>query len=409
MSYVRRLRALLAATAALLASAVATPARRGAGAAACGAVVVVALGGLLGWASLFPMPDGQVAIKVTPTPIGSSASAPVSAPSPVSTQAPGQAQEVASFHQIIMPDLVVIDPAGLDARQLARLGRIRGLRNLLAVDGASITVGGQHANVIGVNPSQYRPWTPLATASNQQLWDSLASGNFLAAPAVRHQFGLQRGTSYPLTGTGTVPMDFGGPAQGIAGIDVVVNSSVSAQLGLIHNVAALVNAPGVAITRLRHEVRLAVGHTPSIVLLRSPALPVGSATSGGGRPATYIQLFQASAAQFCPGLSWTVLAAIGQIESADGTNDGPSSAGALGPMQFMPATWKTWGITAFGEPAPPNIMDPYDAVPSAARYLCASGGSTAAGLPGAIFAYNHAHWYVSEVLGLAQEYAHADG
>jgi membrane-bound lytic murein transglycosylase B len=108
-------------------------------------------------------------------------------------------------------------------------------------------------------------------------------------------------------------------------------------------------------------------------------------------------------------MSWTVLAAIGQIESGDGTNNGPSPAGALGPMQFMPATWATWGMTAFGETGPPNIMDPFDAVPAAARYLCAAGAGTPAGLSRAIFAYNHADWYVAEVLALAKQYAQAYG
>jgi len=112
---------------------------------------------------------------------------------------------------------------------------------------------------------------------------------------------------------------------------------------------------------------------------------------------------------YCPGLPWTVLAAIGQIESGFRANPGVSSAGALGPMQFLPSTWAEWGITGFGERGPPNIMDPFDAVPSAARYLCAAGGATAAGLPRAIFAYNHADWYVSEVLALAQQYQHAYG
>ncbi len=104
-------------------------------------------------------------------------------------------------------------------------------------------------------------------------------------------------------------------------------------------------------------------------------------------------------------MSWTVLAAIGQIESGDRSNPGVSSAGALGPMQFLPSTWAEWGITAFGETGAPNIMDPFDAVPSAARLLCAAGGGTPAGLGGAIFAYNHATWYVNEVIALAQEYA----
>ncbi len=100
-----------------------------------------------------------------------------------------------------------------------------------------------------------------------------------------------------------------------------------------------------------------------------------------------------------------MLAAIGQIESGDGANMGPSSAGALGPMQFLPSTWATWGITAFGETGPPNIMDPYDAVPAAARLLCADGAGSPGGVRGAIFAYNHATWYVNEVLALAQQYA----
>jgi membrane-bound lytic murein transglycosylase B len=101
-----------------------------------------------------------------------------------------------------------------------------------------------------------------------------------------------------------------------------------------------------------------------------------------------------------------VLAAIGQIESEDGTNDGPSPAGALGPMQFEPSTWAVWGIDGFGQTGPPDILNPYDAVPSAARMLCADGAAAGgASLSAAIFDYNHANWYVSEVLSLAAEYA----
>jgi membrane-bound lytic murein transglycosylase B len=85
---------------------------------------------------------------------------------------------------------------------------------------------------------------------------------------------------------------------------------------------------------------------------------------------------------------------------------GPSTAGALGPMQFLPSTWSAWGISGFGEAGPPNVMDPFDAVPSAARMLCADGaGPGGQGLRQAIFDYNHADWYVDEVLTLAAEYA----
>ena len=134
-------------------------------------------------------------------------------------------------------------------------------------------------------------------------------------------------------------------------------------------------------------------------------LPVATNVPTTGVPGSYLTLYKASAEMYCPGMSWTVLAAIGEIESGNGANDGPSSAGALGPMQFMPATWAEWGINGFGQTGPPDIMNPLDAVPSAARMLCADGAGNPATLRGAIFAYNHATWYVDEVLALASEYA----
>jgi hypothetical protein len=325
----------------------------------------------------------------------------------------GTAQTAAAFHQVVLPDLAVIEAGGISDASLARIGAIHGVRQTLALDGAQVTSGGAKVNVIGVNAQQFRAWTPLKTGSDQRLWTVLDSGGFVAATSARRHLGLHKGDSYSFTGTSTVSLKFAGAAPlGVAGIDVVVSSQVSARLGLIHHVAALISAPGLSIKKLKHKVGAALGGaSASLITLRPQHAPPPVATSHvpSGKPTSYIQLFQESAAQYCPGLPWTVLAAIGQIESGDGANSGPSTAGALGPMQFLPSTWAAWGITAFGESGPPNIMDPFDAVPSAARYLCAAGGATAAGLSGAIFAYNHADWYVSEVLGLAKEYQQAYG
>jgi murein DD-endopeptidase MepM/ murein hydrolase activator NlpD len=112
-----------------------------------------------------------------------------------------------------------------------------------------------------------------------------------------------------------------------------------------------------------------------------------------------LALWQQAGAQY--DVPWQVLAAINKIESNFGRNMGPSSAGAIGWMQFMPSTWMTWGVDANGD----GIADPWnatDAIFSAARYL------QAAGAPGdlyrAVFAYNHADWYVNEVLSLAGLY-----
>jgi len=98
------------------------------------------------------------------------------------------------------------------------------------------------------------------------------------------------------------------------------------------------------------------------------------------------------------GIPWQVLASINKIESNFGRNMGPSSAGAVGWMQFMPDTWLRWGVDASGD----GIADPWnaeDAVHAAARYLAAAEGRT--DISRAIFAYNHAQWYVDDVLELA--------
>ena len=154
----------------------------------------------------------------------------------------------------------------------------------------------------------------------------------------------------------------------------MVNARTSRALGLVHQVAGADQRPGRGLAALTSEVRAVSGRGARIVSLRSEQLPVSRAASGQ-LPGSYLALFKQSAADYCPGLSWTVLAAIGQIESADGTNVGPSSAGALGPMQFLPSTWSEWGITGFGQTGPPDVMNPYDAVPSAARMLCADGAA----------------------------------
>src|SRR5206468_5670599 len=90
------------------------------------------------------------------------------------------------------------------------------------------------------------------------------------------------------------------------------------------------------------------------------------------------------------GVPWNLLAAINQIETDFGRiRRQVSSAGALGWMQFMPGTWKTYGVDASGD----GIADPYnpvDAIYAAARYLKAAGGATDP--RGAVLAYNHAGW-----------------
>jgi cell wall-associated NlpC family hydrolase len=140
-----------------------------------------------------------------------------------------------------------------------------------------------------------------------------------------------------------------------------------------------------------------------------PRTATATATAAGSTiPTAMLNLYQEGAAT-CNGLPWTVLAAIGTVESDNGqstqpgVHTGANSAGAEGPMQFEPATF-----AAFAGPVPPGGTDPptpydaADAVFAAARFLCANGAKGGANLSTAVFAYNHSTTYVSQVLTLAQ-------
>jgi murein DD-endopeptidase MepM/ murein hydrolase activator NlpD len=116
-------------------------------------------------------------------------------------------------------------------------------------------------------------------------------------------------------------------------------------------------------------------------------------------PPFLLPIYQACGTQY--GIPWEVLAGINKIETGFGTNLNVSTAGAEGWMQFLPSSWRAYGVDANGD----GRKDPYnpvDAICAAARLLKASGGQN--DLRGAIFSYNHANWYVDEVLLYARQY-----
>jgi len=107
-----------------------------------------------------------------------------------------------------------------------------------------------------------------------------------------------------------------------------------------------------------------------------------------------------SAAATCPGLAPDVLVAIAQVESGLGLRPGPSAAGAQGPMQFLPATWATYGVDGDGD-GRADVMNSVDALHGAVRLLCANGGADPERLGSALWNYNHSDDYVRHVLGMA--------
>lgn len=167
-----------------------------------------------------------------------------------------------------------------------------------------------------------------------------------------------------------------------------------------------------------------------VVLVAAAVSGVVSAVFGGGDsanasqpsqaalsdiPGNYLALYR-QAATTCPGLDWSILAAIGKIESnhgrspLPGVHSGSNYAGAGGPMQFLQSTFDSVVERHHippGGSTPPSRYNPHDAIYAAAAYLCESGARDERDIYGAIYTYNHADWYVSQVLNQAAQYKQA--
>ncbi|MDQ3502806.1 MAG: lytic transglycosylase domain-containing protein, partial [Actinomycetota bacterium] len=324
--------------------------------------------------------------------------APVPAP-PVLPAPAGPGPEVAPLTDLRAPDLLVTVPATLRPEQVAALNALPNLAALSVVDAGTVRVAGQDARLLGVDPSSFRAFTPQETARSDELWQAVARGEVAPTYILARDRQLTLGGPITMAGSAEVPGRVGALAAfGLPGVDLVTDTTKARALGVVPASAVLVSAPRTSITALKKAIQGALGPEAVVDVLRPEVV-----RSAKGKPRNYRDLYIDSA-RYCKGLSWTVLAAIGQVESAHGQHLGPSSAGALGPMQFLPSTWAAYGVDGDGDGSA-DIMSPYDAVPSSAAYLCRFGANRGPdGLYDAIFAYNRADWYVQKVLGLAAQY-----
>jgi hypothetical protein len=168
----------------------------------------------------------------------------------------------------------------------------------------------------------------------------------------------------------------------------------------------------------------AYGVAEDLGLLDSPAAAKPAHSTRPGRqtgpsaaaradiPAGYLVLYRRAAGR-CPGLSWSVLAAVGKVESdhgrspLPGVRSGWNRAGAAGPMQFgigvgrAGNAWARYGRDFDGD-GRTSVYDPGDAIPAASNYLCDAGAPRR--LNRALYAYNHSWTYVAKVKQLARRY-----
>ncbi len=145
---------------------------------------------------------------------------------------------------------------------------------------------------------------------------------------------------------------------------------------------------------LSREARATLDARSRLVALTPPTtLPLSAFRTGPTLPARTLQLLYRDAERRF-GVDWEVLAAVNFVETGFNKLRSRSSAGAQGPMQFMPATWRAYGLGG-------NVHEPRDAILGAANYLRASGAKR--DLRRALYAYNHSNRYVDAVAAFAAQ------
>lgn len=157
---------------------------------------------------------------------------------------------------------------------------------------------------------------------------------------------------------------------------------------------------------------LACAAALGLLILVPVVLSGGRASSqpgpaAGDIPQDLLTLYVA-AAESC-GMPWEVLASVGKVETdhgrstLPGVRSGTNHAGAAGPMQFLAATWATYGRDGDGD-GDRDVYSPADAIAGAAAYLCANGAAEPDRVRDALWHYNHDDAYVDEVLHIAASY-----
>ncbi|HET6908874.1 MAG TPA: lytic transglycosylase domain-containing protein [Mycobacteriales bacterium] len=313
-----------------------------------------------------------------------------------------------ALRRLTPPDAMVTLPAPVTAHQLARVKHLYDVRAVAVADQGDMNVGGHRVRVLGLALGA-RGFTPRFTAVSRPLWLSLLRGDMTVDFSLAGRMRNALGATLPVSGRGASlhSVRVGAFATiGLGATQALVDSSMSGALRLSLHRVLIVSAPDRSIDGLRSDLQWVLGPRAHVHIVRPQQVnqAVISVYAQSVIPAGYLRLYRAAAAT-CRGLPWTVLAAIGTVETGNGANTSTSSKGAMGPMQFLPSTFVAYAVDGDGDGVA-NIQDPADAIYSAARYLCAWGaGLGGQSLYAAIFAYNHADWYVRAVIRLAVAYS----
>jgi hypothetical protein len=170
---------------------------------------------------------------------------------------------------LIEATVLVTNRRPMSAHTLRALRHVAGATATQTVAAGRAKVDGHHAYVLGVDPAKFRPWTPRLTMRSQALWRSIARGELTASFDMGHQAGLPLGATVPVKAAHKAPVRVGAFASvGMAGVDAVMSSARSTQIGLKPHTGVIISAPHADAVTVRQAVRNVVGSHAHVWLLR---------------------------------------------------------------------------------------------------------------------------------------------
>ena len=199
--------------------------------------------------------------STTLPPVASASSASV-APASLPVPAAGQLPALPPLRALRSADAIVMFSSPISADQESRLSHLKGVVATAVADTGTVDLAGAQAVTYGVDPQSFRAFTPQSSASVDKLWEYLAAGALVSSYDMASDRHLQLGVLDPVMPAGATQATQGWmgafASLGLPGVDLLVGSTYSSQLGLTPRSAMVVSAPSVSATVLQKEIQQSV-------------------------------------------------------------------------------------------------------------------------------------------------------
>jgi peptidoglycan DL-endopeptidase CwlO len=260
--------------------------------------------------------------------------------------------QVAPLRRLSHPDVIVVSDQPLPRQAVAAVRQLRGVQAAVTADAARVAVNGKDIAVLGVNPSQFRGFAAKPTASDTNLWRSVAGGDIAVSYTMGRQGKLPVGTLVRVSGRQNMTLPVGGLGTvGIGGVDAIISTPVARSLGFPAHNAIVISAPRAQMAGLTTRVKSVVPGSAAV----EPLAVTGRAATTGRAGGATAPSAPARLAQLGYALTGTQAAAM--LKAAISRLGRPYVWGAAGPAAFDCSGLVQWSFAQAGVAMPRVAAD----------------------------------------------------